>query len=137
MFAALEGENAPSSRNLERMCSMLGLKPELMHNAGNDAYVRIFLLSDCLVKSFKYHLISPGIVSRSGHEPLSSQWQMVNPSISNAPADGPNTSPSAHHLQGHPWTSRCRSILGRRTATCQTRKALQALFRHTIPRQAG
>jgi hypothetical protein len=40
LFSALEGENSVNQSNLERVCRLLGFKPEYLHNAGNDAHVR-------------------------------------------------------------------------------------------------
>lgn len=41
VFAALEG-NSGERRGLERMCRLLGMRElNFMHNAGNDAYVRV------------------------------------------------------------------------------------------------
>ena len=40
LFSALEGESFASQSKLERVCRLLGFKPEYLHNAGNDAHVR-------------------------------------------------------------------------------------------------
>ena len=40
LFSALEGESFTNQSKLERVCRLLGFKPEYLHNAGNDAYVR-------------------------------------------------------------------------------------------------
>ena len=40
LFCALQG-NAGEKCGLERMCRLLKLEPRYMHNAGNDAHVRI------------------------------------------------------------------------------------------------
>ena len=41
LFAALEGHSA-ERRGLERMCRLLGMRTiDHMHNAGNDAHVRL------------------------------------------------------------------------------------------------
>ena len=39
LFAALEGEGTMSKRSLERMCRLLQIPTEYLHNAGNDAHV--------------------------------------------------------------------------------------------------
>jgi len=38
LFSALEGESFASQSKLERVCRLLGYKPEYLHNAGNDAH---------------------------------------------------------------------------------------------------
>lgn len=40
LFSALEGESFANQSKLERVCRLLGFKPEYLHNAGNDAHVR-------------------------------------------------------------------------------------------------
>jgi len=45
LFSALEGESFVNQSKLERVCRLLGFKPEYLHNAGNDAYVRSLLPS--------------------------------------------------------------------------------------------
>jgi hypothetical protein len=49
LFAGLAGETDVVS--LDRMCLRLGLQPDCMHNAGNDAYVRapqhLLVLTQC------------------------------------------------------------------------------------------
>lgn len=43
LFAALEGHSG-ERRGLERMCRLLGIRElKYMHNAGNDAHVRIYI----------------------------------------------------------------------------------------------
>ena len=41
LFSALEGESFTTQSKLERVCRLLGFKPEFLHNAGNDAHVRV------------------------------------------------------------------------------------------------
>jgi hypothetical protein len=43
LFAALEGQH--QTRGLERMCRLLGIPTQFMHNAGNDAYVSAKIFS--------------------------------------------------------------------------------------------
>jgi len=40
LFSALEGDSFSTQSKLERVCRLLGFKPEYLHNAGNDAHVR-------------------------------------------------------------------------------------------------
>ena len=40
LFAALEGESTGNKRGLERVCRLLQMDPQRLHNAGNDAHVR-------------------------------------------------------------------------------------------------
>lgn len=47
LFSALEGESFGSQSKLERVCRLLGFKPEYLHNAGNDAHVRSLLFLKC------------------------------------------------------------------------------------------
>ena len=43
LFSALEGESGNDKRSLERVCRLLQIPVEWLHNAGNDAHVcRIF-----------------------------------------------------------------------------------------------
>lgn len=39
LFSALEGEGFANQSKLERVCRLLGFKPDYLHNAGNDAHV--------------------------------------------------------------------------------------------------
>ena len=39
LFAALEGDSSGNTRSLERVCRLLRIPTEFLHNAGNDAYV--------------------------------------------------------------------------------------------------
>ena len=40
LFCALEGD-VSEKRSLERTCQLIGIQPKGVHNAGNDAYVRL------------------------------------------------------------------------------------------------
>lgn len=39
LFSALEGESGNDKRSLERVCRLLQIPVEWLHNAGNDAHV--------------------------------------------------------------------------------------------------
>lgn len=39
LFSALEGESGNDKRSLERVCRLLQIPTESLHNAGNDAHV--------------------------------------------------------------------------------------------------
>lgn len=41
LFAALEGEESNDTRSLETICRHLRIPTKYLHNAGNDAHVRI------------------------------------------------------------------------------------------------
>jgi hypothetical protein len=41
LFAALEGDGETNRRSLDRVCKHLQIYTEYLHNAGNDAYVRV------------------------------------------------------------------------------------------------
>jgi hypothetical protein len=44
LFAGLEGDSSRGQRSLQQTCRHLDLKPEYLHNAGNDAHVRCIIL---------------------------------------------------------------------------------------------
>jgi len=46
MFSALEGNDSGDRRGLERMCHLLQLKPNNMHNAGNDAHYTLLAFKE-------------------------------------------------------------------------------------------
>ena len=48
LFSALEGEGFSNKSKLERVCRLLGFKPDYLHNAGNDAHVRMLSSSQLL-----------------------------------------------------------------------------------------
>jgi hypothetical protein len=45
LFAALEGDGEQGRRSLDRICKHLKVQTEYLHNAGNDAHVRVHLSS--------------------------------------------------------------------------------------------
>ncbi len=57
LFAALEGD-ATERRGLERMALLLRLPTKHLHNAGNDAHVRVLLLRLGLTDTAPVHACS-------------------------------------------------------------------------------
>lgn len=45
LFAGLEGAGTGDRRALGRMCNLIQIPTNNLHNAGNDAYVRVYLIS--------------------------------------------------------------------------------------------
>jgi len=48
LFSALEGEGFGSQSKLERVCRLLGFKPEYLHNAGNDAHYTMLAAAEMI-----------------------------------------------------------------------------------------
>ena len=44
LFAALEGDGGADRRSLDRICKHLQIHTEYLHNAGNDAHVRVLYI---------------------------------------------------------------------------------------------
>lgn len=58
LFAALEGAGTADRRSLGRVCNLLQLPTEYLHNAGNDAYVG-YLLDSGANDSHRFVLVHP------------------------------------------------------------------------------
>ncbi|KAF9652173.1 hypothetical protein BDM02DRAFT_3089827 [Thelephora ganbajun] len=48
LFSALEGESFANQSKLERVCRLMGLKPEYLHNAGNDAHYTMLVAAEMI-----------------------------------------------------------------------------------------
>jgi len=48
LFSALEGESFANQSKLERVCRLLGFKPEYLHNAGNDAHYTMLAAAEMI-----------------------------------------------------------------------------------------
>jgi len=48
LFSALEGESFANQSSLERVCRLLGYKPEYLHNAGNDAHYTMLVAMEMI-----------------------------------------------------------------------------------------
>ena len=75
LFAALEGTGAVDRRSLGRVCNLIQIPTQNLHNAGNDAYVGLnYLHPPCkwiLRILFQYTL--QAMMSMAGGDPVDTQ----------------------------------------------------------------